>query len=369
MLLDRALEIVTLFAWALLALIVGTSFVLRFQREGPEAAVRKVVSRLSVFMLAVALAVTVASHGVVFIEPQEVGVVVSLLAPEGVRDRPFRGGLRFITPALEQVQRYPIHWQTYTMSGRPQEGEWNGDDSISARTSDGQEVSIDCSIIFQIDPEQAIRVHVDWQNRYIDDFVRPVTRGVIRTLVSQYQAEEVNSSRRKDLEREIDRAVRAALQDKGFVLDRFILRNISFSAEFSESIEQKQVAEQGVMESQHRAEQIRTIAAGEADRIRLKAEAEAEAIRIRAEAEAEALQAINAALSENDRLLTYRYIEKLSPNIRVMLVPGDAPYLLPLPALDEAEAAASPTAEATPFEEAASSEEIAVPTVTATPTP
>ena len=39
------------------------------------------------------------------------------------------------------------------------------------------------------------------------------------------------------------------------------------------------------------------------------------------------------ALKEDKDLLTYRYVEKLSPGIRVMLVPNDNPYLLPLPDL------------------------------------
>jgi len=40
---------------------------------------------------------------------------------------------------------------------------------------------------------------------------------------------------------------------------------------------------------------------------------------------------ISDALKKNIDLLTYQYIEKLAPGIRVMLVPNNAPYLLPLP--------------------------------------
>ena len=47
--------------------------------------------------------------------------------------------------------------------------------------------------------------------------------------------------------------------------------------------------------------------------------------------EAEALRLIAEALSRNPELLTYRYIEKLAPSIRTMLVPADMPYVLPIP--------------------------------------
>ena len=40
-------------------------------------------------------------------------------------------------------------------------------------------------------------------------------------------------------------------------------------------------------------------------------------------------------LEDNASLLTYRYIERLAPNLRVMLVPNNAPLLLPLTGLAE----------------------------------
>ena len=47
------------------------------------------------------------------------------------------------------------------------------------------------------------------------------------------------------------------------------------------------------------------------------------------------MQLIGEALQKNPNLLTYEYINKLSPNIRVMLVPNNAPFLLPLPDLNQ----------------------------------
>jgi hypothetical protein len=52
---------------------------------------------------------------------------------------------------------------------------------------------------------------------------------------------------------------------------------------------------------------------------------------------------IGNVLAENRDLLTYRYIEKLSQNIRVMLVPTDAPLILPLDQIVGDTDALSPT--------------------------
>lgn len=344
MILDRALSVISITLWVLLLLYAGFQFAVNYRRAGIAPALRALLSVPIAIVLVLAVAVALVSQSTVFVPPQDAGVVVSVLAPEGIRDRPFRGGLRWVVPLFEDVYLYPLYWQTYTMSSKPLEGDVPGDDSITARTSDGQEVSIDCSVIFQIDPEQAIRVHLDWQKRYIEDFVRPVTRGVVRTLVSQYTVDEVNSSKRKDMEAEIDRNIRATLEEKGFILDRFILRNISFSPEYAAAVEQKQVALQMTIEGEYQAERIRKLAQGEADGVLIRAQAEADATRKRAAAQADALQAINEAISQNPDLLTYEYIDKLSPNIQVMLVPNNAPLLLSVPSLSPVEAAAAASA-------------------------
>lgn len=334
MLIDQALQFITVMVWAISLVALIIYFTINVRRRGFLFALRGLLSVTLLVLLLLVGVVTYIDAGLIFIEPQEVGVVVSVTTPQGYQDRPLRSGLRFILPFLETVYRYPIYWQTYTMSSDPSEGDHIGDDSIRARTSDGQEVALDSSIIFQIDPDQAVRIHIDWQGRYIDDFVRPVTRGIVRTLVSQYKAEEVNSSKRLDLERDVNEQLRAAFNDKGFVLDRFILRNIAFSPEYATAIEEKQVAQQGIIAAEHKADQVRQLAEGEADAVRTKARGDADATRLKAEAEAAALKLIDQALAQDKDLLTYRYIEKLSPAIRVMLVPSNAPYLLPLPRLD-----------------------------------
>jgi regulator of protease activity HflC (stomatin/prohibitin superfamily) len=342
MLLDNALQLATISLWSAFAIFIVIYIILVAGRRGVFAAVRGLASRLFFGVLIVLTLVSFINSSAVFIEPQQVGVVISVLSPNGYYTHPYRSGLRWIFPFLEHVERYPVSWQTYTMAATPNEGQKLGDDSIKARTSDGQEVSLDCSLIFQIDPDQVMQIHVDWQGRYIDDFVRPVTRGMVRTLVSQYKADEVNSSRRLDLERDINKQLHDTFLEKGFVLDRFILRNIMFSPEYATAIEQKQVALQGVIENEHKADQIRQLAQGEADAVILKAKADADAVKLKADAEAEAVRKIGAALANDQNVLTYRYIDKLAPNVRVMLVPNNAPYLLPMPNIDDT-AAVSPT--------------------------
>jgi len=299
-----------------------------------------------------ALILTTVSKGLVFVEPPERGVVISAFAPKGYREEPLQPGLRWIIPYVESVVYYPIHKNTYTMSIAQSEGQIQGDDSVAARTSDGQEIFIDASVIFSIDPEEVIDVHITWQNRYIDDLVRPLSRGVIRDAVSQFRVDQVYSTKRAEMTKQMETEMSRVLDENGLLLADFVLRNITFSPEYAASVEQKQVAEQQaqqakfVVESRKQeAEQARQTAQGAADAaviasegqakaIVIQANADAEARLIQANAEAEALALLGEAIKKNPDILTLEYIQKLAPGIQVMLVPNDNPFLLPLPTLD-----------------------------------
>jgi regulator of protease activity HflC (stomatin/prohibitin superfamily) len=340
--LDDLLNFLTMLAWIIFGLLVVFFTLQAFRDGGPREAFKTIGSKRIIMSFILALTITLISAAMVFIEPQQVGVVVSILSRDGYREQPFRSGLHWIVPLAERVNIYPIYWQTYTMSNEPLEGEKIGDDSIAARSSDGQSVFLDTSVIYRIDSNEVIRVHIDWQDRYIEQFVRPILRGIVRTEVSQFTVDEVNSSKRKILEANLDELVRNAFGEQGFILDRFLLRNIAFSQEYAKAIELKQVAEQKQTQREYEAEQMRKLAAGVRDKYALEAQGKAEAILLEGEAQAdviilkgiadaEALRLINEVIKKNPDMITFRYVDKLGQAMRAMLVPSDNPFLLPIP--------------------------------------
>jgi regulator of protease activity HflC (stomatin/prohibitin superfamily) len=291
-------------------------------------------------IVGIAILLTLVAAGLVFIQPEERGVVISALAPKGYREETLQPGLRWVVPFFETVVLYPISRQTYTMSIAPLEGAIQGDDSVTARTSDGQELFIDASVIYAIDPNEVIGVHIAWKNRYTDELIRPQSRGIIRNAASQYGVEEIVSTQRDAFQSSMEIAMADKMEENGLVLVDFILRNITFSPEYAASVEQKQIAEQLaqqaeliVQQRKQEAEQARQTAQGRADALVIDAEGKAKSNLIEAEAQAKALELLGAALRSNPALLNYEYIQRLAPGIQVMLVPNDNPYLLPLPTL------------------------------------
>ena len=292
-------------------------------------------------VLAAAVIMTVLSAGLVFIEPQERGVVISALSSKGYRDTILQPGLRFVIPFLERVELYPISRQTYTMTIAENDIEMYAGDAITARTEDGQEIFVDASVIFQVDPEKVVDVHIQWQKRYIDELVRAQSRGIIRDAVSQFKIDDVISAKRFDLVEYVTQRMEEKLSDNGLILVDFVLRNITFSPEYAASVEQKQIAEQQakqaayVVESKRQeAQQAIETAKGQAESAIIKAEGEAKARLIQAQAESDALKLIQDALANNPELLTYEYISKLAPNITTMLLPSNQPFYFQIPNLN-----------------------------------
>jgi len=334
-------------AWMVVIGLLALTVIRASRGQGTKGTVTGLIA-----MIIFALILNTVSAGLIFIEPQERGVVISAMpGQQGVRPDALQPGLKWVVPYLENVVTYPISRMTYTMSIAQSEGQIQGDDSVEARTSDGQVVLVDASIIFTLDPSKIVPTHIKWEGQYINNLVRPQARGVIRDAVSQFGIEEVYSSKRTELTQLMTDAMAETMDEGGLILVDFVLRNIKFSDEYAASVEQKQIAEQlaqqavfVVEQRKQEAEQARQAAEGladaaviraqgEADSLLINAQALAEARLIQATAEAEALELLALAIQINPDILTLEYIQKLAPGIQIMLLPSDNPFLLPLPEL------------------------------------
>jgi regulator of protease activity HflC (stomatin/prohibitin superfamily) len=321
------------FSWLILLALLVVIGVRASRRQNVKG-----LTTLTIVVLVATLLMTVVGAGLVFIEPPEVGVVVTVLGEGGMRPEPLDAGLHWIVPFIERVVIYPVSRQTYTMARTASEGETQGFITVEARTSDGQRIFVDSSVIYQIDPTRVTEIHRTWQNRYESDLIQPQVRGTIRDAVSQYRVDEVLSTKRFDMATQITETLTEIFADNGLTLIDFVLRDITFTEEYAQSIEQKQIAEQQALQAQfvveskrQEAEQARQIAQGKADAVVIEARGDAEARLINAEAEAKANELIAASLRDNPELLTYQYITRLSPSINTILVPSDNPYILPIP--------------------------------------
>jgi len=319
------------FAWLGFAGVIVLIFIRASRKESVKG-----LSSLVILMLVAAILLTTVGAGLVFLQANEYGVVISAFAPKGYREVALTPGLHWIIPFVESVQKYSIARQTYTMSSVSSEGAQPGDDSIQARTKDGQQIFIDASVIYAVDPTQLIQLHTVWQNRYEENVVRPVSRAAIRDAVSQFGVEELVSTKRAELEASIREGIQTGLNTNNIIMVDFLLRNIRFSDEYALAVEQKQIAEQQaqqakfvVEQKKQEAEQARQTAQGQADAAVIASKGAAEARLIQAKAEAEANTLLSQSLTPT--LLQYQYILKLAPGVQTIFVPSGNQFILPLP--------------------------------------
>jgi regulator of protease activity HflC (stomatin/prohibitin superfamily) len=287
---------------------------------------------LSAIGLVVGLLFSVISQGILIVQPREVAVVFQTIS--GELEQPRRSGTHIVIPVLQTATIYPIEQQEYTMSGMDEEGQVTGDDGVRGRSIDGQEVFVDFTVLYSIDPANVNTVHVRWQDRYQDDFVRPTLRGLARDAISRFTAEDIFGERRTELGDSLEELLRVRMDEEGFILTDLLIRDVTFSDEFSQSIEARQIAEQEaqrarfrVQQEQQEAERVRVRAQGARDADIARAEGEAQAIVLRAQAQAEALRLVSEQIAANPSLIQYEYIQTLADNINLALVPSNSPFL------------------------------------------
>ena len=278
---------------------------------------------------------SVISQGILIVQPDEVAVVFNTL--NGNLEQPRRSGTSIIVPVIQQVSIYPIRQQQYTMSDTTAEGSIQGQDAVAARTIDGQEVRLDLTILYGVDPAQANLVHQRWQNRYEADFVRPTARGIVRDVVSRYRAEDIYGAKRSELEDAIKAQLKARMDEEGLAMNDVLVRDITFSQQFSASIEQAQIAQQEaqranliVAQKEYEADQLRAQAAGERDAAITRAQGLAQATVLQAQAQAQALRLVSEQLAANPLLLQYQYIQTVGPRVTTAIIPSNSPFLFDL---------------------------------------
>jgi len=281
---------------------------------------------LAILGLIVGLLFSLIGQGVVIVEPTQVAVVVNSLS--GQVDEPKRAGLHIVVPVAQRVAiYYPITQQEYTMSASSSEGARQGDDAVVARTSDGQTVNLDVTLLYRIPPESANSLYLDWNENYLDGFIRPTARSIVREVVSAFSAEQIYGEARAQLADDIDTALAESFTAENLELTSLLVRDITFSPEFTQAIEQKVVAEQNLERARTDAQRVQAEAAGQAQAQIAIAQGDAQSRTIRAAAEAEALRLISEQIAANPSLIQYQYVQNLSDNVELILVPSNSPFL------------------------------------------
>jgi regulator of protease activity HflC (stomatin/prohibitin superfamily) len=184
----------------------------------------------------------------IFVPPGYIGVVYDL--GRGVLPTVYKEGLHFAIPLWQRIIFFDARLQEYTMSVVPDEGAVKRDDSLDAPTSDGQQVKVDATVLFRINPDKAPDLLRTIGPDYIDKLIRPISRSQIRMVISRYSAIEIYSEKRQEAENVMTKEIAELLKPKDVLLDKVLLRTVIFSPEYSKAIENKVIAEQRIKQAE-----------------------------------------------------------------------------------------------------------------------
>lgn len=294
-----------------LALVVGGAVMVVQGVQGRQANARNLGAGLALAGLVVALL----STSFVVIPAGNVGVVFNALT--GIQSRALGEGAHIVFPIIQQVTLYDGRQKEITLSQAT-------NDVVSARSSEGLEIDVDVTILYQIDRDRAPALHRDIGPNYREIRIRPEVRAQVRDGIAEFRAADLISTQRADLQRRIERSLVSNLEGDSIRVRSVLLRDVRIPTSITTAIEEKQAAEQQIEVEENRRRQSEI----SAQRAVIEAEGQRDAAVARAEGEAAALRLRGEVIRENPEIIQLEVAQRLAPSLQTIMLPTEGNFLL-----------------------------------------
>lgn len=188
-------------------------------------------------------------------------------------------GINFRLPIVERIEKMNVKVQKIEL------------DAASA-SRDLQDVNMSLAVNYRVDSESARELYKTVGSNYKDTVLEPAIKESIKSVISEYTAEELITKRTEVSKKCLD-TLQSKIEKYGLMIEDFNITNFNFSDEFNKAIEEKQVAEQKVLTAKQELEKE-------------KIEAEKKIVAAKAEKEANDLK----EKSLTDNIIKEKFIEK-----------------------------------------------------------
>lgn len=198
---------------------------------------------------------------------------------------------------------------------------FTGDKQLSSFSKETQTVNIQASLNIRVSPETVQELYRAVGPNFFETLIEPRVSQNFKDEIVKYNSVEIAPNREKIRKAVKDRLEKELSKYSIEVVD-LLLDNIDFTDAFEKAIEQKQIATQKALEEEQKVivERNKALQAVET------AKGRGGAILAEAEKQAEANQKLAASLTP--ALVQYTMIQKLAPNISVMLLPAGQNFIL-----------------------------------------
>jgi prohibitin 1 len=216
---------------------------------------------------------------------------------------PSQPGLKFYFWPLGDIQKFPVMTK-------------NMEVSLDLPSKEGLNVSAEISILYRIEPENAIRILQSAGVNYERDLILPVFRSSSADVSARFDAKDMHTGKRAEIEKSVRDKMSETLANRGFQIEAVLLKSIRLPSGLARSIEEKLQAEQNAQRMNFVLEQERK---------------EAERLVIQAEGVKNSQRTISQGLNKN--ILQYQAIEAFrelskSPNTKIVISNGSNPLIM-----------------------------------------
>ncbi len=252
--------------------------------------------RIILIVVAIFALIIIFSSGKMFytLQPGQAGVLFKQFSGGLDKDNIYEQGFHIIAP-WNKLIIYDVKDQ-------------KNEETIDVLDKNGLSINVDVTILFRPITSKIGYIHENIGKGYIDVKVIPNMRSVVRQVMGNYTAEEIFSTKRKEVETQITNLTEQSLKQDNVQLKNMLIRSVKLPKQIKQAIENKLEQEQEALAYKFKLE---------------KEKSEAERKKIAAEGEARANQIINSSLTPS--LLKMRGIEATielskSPNSKVIIV-------------------------------------------------
>lgn len=258
----------------------------------------------------------------VYINPGNVGIVIHKLGG-GVDRTPLSQGLHFRNPLTTGIEEYPVYMQTLVLT---KSGTGGSNDEINVNSVEGQPVSVDVSLSFELDASKTpalyttFRTHIE---QIQHGYVKQAIRQALQEVVGSEPIADMLGPKKAEVVSRTQALIASRLAPYGFVVKQFTINEVRAPAEVMAAINTKNVMQQQALTAQNELQKNMYNAQGDS----IRATGRAMAILAEAQAQAEANRLLSASITPT--LVQYELTKKW--NGQMPTVTGGATPLLQLP--------------------------------------
>jgi regulator of protease activity HflC (stomatin/prohibitin superfamily) len=259
-----------------------------------------------------------------YINPGHVGIVIHR-AGGGVDPHPLGPGIHTRVPFATGIEEYPVFLKTVVLTRGGNEGS-SSNDEINVNSVEGQPLSLDVSLSFELDPAQTPKLYSTFRtdiDQITHGFVKQAIRQSLQEVVGTEPIADIIGPKKAEATNRARALISQRLQPYGFEVKQFTINELRAPAAVMEAINQKNVMQQQALTAQNELQKNQFQAQGDS----IKAAGRAKAIMAEAEAQARANTLL--AQSITPTLVQYELTKKW--NGQMPQVTGGATPLLQLP--------------------------------------